>query len=223
MSPTTIVGIVVILALIVYLVVYGNPTAAAIGSEITILKGSMRGASERSEGIVLPPSYNQPQGLTYSYACWVLVKDFTTGYGKRRQVFSKNDSPGLFLDSTSNTLVVKISTFKDVETILIPNIPAQKWIHFALVVDQHAVDIYINGMLRRHHTLSQLPKENDSPINMGGEWNGVLARLSSWARSISVEEVKKLAAAPLPDDLDRKPAGPQYFDITWYIGRLYSA
>jgi len=90
------------------------------------------------------------------------------------------------------------------------------------VVDQHAVDVYINGILREHRTLNQLPKQNESPIKMGGDWNGVLARLSYWARSISVEEVKKLAAEPLPDDLDRKPSGPTYFDITWYIGRLYS-
>lgn len=225
MSPATIVGLVVILALVVYLVVYGNPMSVP-GSEVPILKGSMRGNTERTEGILLPQSYNQPQGLTFSYACWILVKDFTTGYGKRRQIFSKDNSPGLFLDATSNTLIVRLNTFKNTflktETLMIPNIPAQKWIHFALVVDQQAVDIYINGVLRRHHTLEQLPKQNDAPVKMGGDWNGVLARLSYWARSLSVEEIKKLAAAPLPDDLDRKPAGPQYFDITWYIGRLYS-
>jgi hypothetical protein len=222
MSPTAIVVGVVALAAIVYLVVYGNPSPA-IGSEIQILKGSMRANTERVETILLPTSYNQPQGLTYSYACWILVKDFTTGYGKARQVFSKSDSPGLFLDSTSNALTVNINTFGNMEIIQIPNIPAQKWLHFALVVDQHAVDVYINGVLRQHLTLEQLPKQNESPVKMGGNWNGVLARLSYWARSISAEEVKKLAAEPLPDDLDRKPAGPQYFDITWYIGRLYSA
>ena len=222
MSATAIVVGVIVLAAIVYFIIYGNPSAP-VGSEIQILKGSMRGNTERTEGILLPTSYNQPEGLTYSYAAWILVKDFTTGYGKRRQIFSKDDSPGVFLDSTSNALVVKIQTFGKPETIHIPNIPAQKWIHFALVVDQHAVDVYINGVLRQHHTLEQLPKQNDSPIKLGGDWNGVLARVSYWARSISVEEVKKLAAAPLPDELDRKPAGPQYFDITWYIGRLYSA
>lgn len=222
MNPIAIVVLVLVVVLLVYLVVYGNPVAVP-GSEVSILKGSMRGETERTESILLPTSYNQPQGLTYSYACWVLVKDFTTGYGNRRRIFSKEDSPGLFLDSTSNSLLVNINTFGAMESILIPNISAQKWIHFALVVDQHAVDVYINGMLREHKTLSQLPKQNEATVTMGGGWNGVLARLSYWARSLSAEEVKKLAQAPLPDDLDREPAGPQYFDITWYIGRLYSA
>lgn len=221
MSPTTIVVLVVVLAVLVYLVVYGNPVAKP-GSEVPILKGSIRGDVERSEGIVLPQSYNQPEGLTYSYACWLLVNDFTIGYGKRRRVFSKGDAPALFIDSTSNDLLVNINTFGAMETISISNIPAQKWIHFALVVDQHAVDVYINGMLREHKTLSQLPKQNNDPVKMAGGWSGVLARLSYWARSLSSDEVKRLASADAPDDLDRQPAKPQYFDITWYIGRLNS-
>ncbi len=214
--------VVVVLALVVYLVVYGNP-ATPIGSETPILRGSIRGDVERSDAIALPTSYNQPQGLTYSYACWILVKDFTVGYGTRRRIFSKEDSPGVFLDSTSNSLLVNIATFGAMESILVPNIPAQKWVHFALVVDQHAVDVYINGMLREHKTLSQLPKQNDRGVKMAGGWSGVLARLSYWARSLSGEEVKKLSRDPVPDNLERQPSAPQYFDITWYIGRLYSA
>ncbi len=214
--------VVVVLAMIVYLVVYGNPVTPP-GSETPILKGSIRGDVERSDAIVLPTSYNQPQGLTYSYACWILVKDFTVGYGTRRRIFSKGDAPGVFLDSTSNSLLVNIETFGAMESILVPNIPAQKWVHFALVVDQHAVDVYINGMLREHKTLSQLPKQNDTGVKMAGGWSGVLARLSYWARSLSGEEVKKLSRDPVPDNLERQPSAPQYFDITWYIGRLYSA
>lgn len=222
MNTSVIAAGVVVLALIVYLVVYGNPSTP-IGSETPILKGSIRGELERTDAIVLPTSYNQPQGLTYSYACWILVKDFTVGYGTRRRIFSKEDAPGVFLDSTSNSLLVNIATFGAMESILVPNIPAQKWVHFALVVDQHAVDVYINGMLREHKTLAQLPKQNDTGVKMAGGWSGVLARLSYWARSLSSEEVKKLSQAPVPDNLERQPSAPQYFDITWYIGRLYSA
>ena len=78
MNPTTIVVLVVVLAVLVYLVVYGNPVSVP-GSEISIVKGSVRGDVERTESILLPTSYNQPQGMTYSYSCWVLVTAFTTG------------------------------------------------------------------------------------------------------------------------------------------------
>lgn len=220
MSPTTILGGLAVLALIVYLLRSSGVSYA--GSVYEILKGSQRGDVETSVSSVLPISYNQPEGLTYSYACWVLVKDFTVGYGNRRRIFSRDNAPGLFIDSTSNSLVVTVTTFGALETILIPNIPAKKWVHFALVVDQHSVDVYINGMLRQHQTLTQLPKQTESAVVLGPGWQGVVARLSYWARSLRPDEVKRLAEDDLPDDLERKAPGPSYFDITWYIGRLYS-
>jgi hypothetical protein len=150
------------------------------------------------------------------------VKDFQAGYGQQRTLFSKNDAPGVYLDPTSNSILVKITTFDGVETMVIPNIPALKWVHFALVVDQDAVDIYVNGTLREHQSLTRVPKQTDAPILLGPGWDGVLARLSYWPRALSASDVESLAHAPSPDDLMRKPAAPQYFDLTWYIGRLYS-
>lgn len=187
-----------------------------------IFPTSIPGDTQQTISIALPHSYNQAGGLTYSYVGWILVKDFTKGYGTKRKIFSKDDSPGVYLDSTSNGMIVAVKTFSTTETILIPNIPAMKWIHLAIVVDQQSVDIYINGTLREHHTLSQLPKQNDSAITAGPDWDGVLARLYYYNRSLNYLEIKRLAKEPLPDDLQRKPSGPQYFDISWYIGRLYS-
>lgn len=187
-----------------------------------LFANSIPGDTQQSYAGALPKSYNQPEGITYSYAAWILVKDFTKGYGTKRRIFSKGDAPGLYLDSTSNSLMVAVKTFSTTETILIPDIPAMKWIHFALVVNQQAVDIYINGMLRQHHTLGQLPQQNDELVTVGPGWDGVLARVYYYSRSISSAEIKKLVAETPPDDLERKPSGPQYFDITWYVGRLYS-
>jgi hypothetical protein len=220
MSPWTILGAVVVLALLGYFVLFNS--GSNTGGRVDIVKGSQRGEVQTSSSLSLPISYNEPEGLTYSYACWILVKNFTVGYGNRRRIFSREDAPSLYIDSTSNSLSVTVDTFGAKEVILIPNLPAEKWIHFALVVDQHAVDVYINGTLRQHQTLAQLPKQKDTAVVMGPGWDGVLARLSYWARSLQPEEVRRLSEAPLPDDLDRKPSGPQYFDITWYIGRLYS-
>lgn len=221
MELTTIVGAIVILGLVVFLMWFA--VAPPGDDRYAIFSGSKPSDLNESFPVSLPRSFNQPEGLTYSYTAWVLVKDFTTGYGQRRRIFSKGDSPGLYIDSTSNALIVAVNTFGTTETILIPNIPAMKWMHFALVVDQHSVDIYINGILRKHHTLSQLPKLNDTAVAIGGPWNGVLARLTYFARSLNYMEVKTMMNEELPSDLERKAAGPNYFDISWYIGRLYSA
>lgn len=170
----------------------------------------------------LTPSFNQPQGRVYSYAGWLLFKDFTQGYGSRRKIFSKGDAPGLYLDATSNSLIVAVKTYSTTETILIPNIPAMKWIHFALVVDQQAVDIYINGTLRQHHTLTQLPDLTEDSLTTGPGWSGYLARLTYYRKALTYSDIST-AAGKEPPQLPEEQVGKNgYFDITWYIGRLNS-
>jgi hypothetical protein len=213
------VGIVVLLILFFTLSIAFSTSRS---NKVTIVAGSYPGDKRYSESLVLPESFNQPEGRVYSYSGWILVKDFTTGYGEKRTVLSRGDAPGIYLDSTSNALLFSVKTYGSTETILIPNIPALKWIHFALVVDQHSVDIYINGTLRQHHTLGQLPDLVEAPIVMGPGWDGVLARVNYYAYAISPSEVKTLSRDTPPDDLMRKPASPQYFDLTWYTGRLNS-
>lgn len=221
MSIAIVAGVLLVIVFIYFMIAYARP--ADSDGRYVIFDYSIPGDREESFPTQLPRSNNQAEGMTYSFTSWILIKDFTQGYGTKRRIFSKNDSPGVYLDSTSNSLLVAVDTYGSTETILIPNIPALKWIHFALVVDQHSVDVYINGLLRKHHTLGQLPQLNDAVVSIGSNWNGVLARLTYYARSLNYAEIKKMVSEPLPNDLDRKAAGPNYFDISWYIGRLYSA
>ncbi len=221
MDLSTIIGAIVVVALFGLLFYFARSPGRT--DKFVMFENSIPGDVQQSFTTFLPRSYNESQGLTYSYTAWILVKDFTRGYGERRRIFSKQDSPGLYIDSTSNSFIVAVDTYGSTETILIPNVPAMKWIHFAMVVDQHSVDIYINGILRKHHTLGQLPQLNDSAVTVGSKWDGVLSRLTYYSRSLNYIEIKEMLKEPIPNDLDRRPAAPNYFDITWYIGRLYSA
>jgi hypothetical protein len=191
---------------------------------VDIMAGSMSGKELKTYSKSIPRSVNQREGATFTYTGWILVKDFTHNYGRKRLIFSKGDCPGLYLDTTSNSLLLTVKTFGDTqETILISNIPAAKWIHFAIVVDQDSVDFYINGIIRQHHTLLQLPKQNDDPVVMGATaaagWDGVLANLQYTPRSLSAGEVAAMTTNVPTDDLTIKPSGGQYFDMSWYIGR----
>jgi hypothetical protein len=221
MDSSTILGTIVVVVLVGMLVFFARSPDRT--DKFVLFQHSIPGDVKQSFTSLLPRSYNEKEGLTYSYTAWILIKDFTRGYGERRRIFSKEDSPGVYIDSTSNSLIAAIDTYGSTETILIPNVPALKWIHFAMVVDQHSVDIYINGILKKHHTLGQLPQLNDSAVTVGSTWDGVLSRLTYYNRSLNYIEIKEMLKEPIPNDLDRRPAPPNYFDITWYIGRLYSA
>jgi hypothetical protein len=191
--------------------------------EIVIVSGSQRASVKSPFTEPIPRSFNQPEGLVFTYSGWILINDFTVGYGKPRTILDKKGAPRISIDSTSNSLIFGMKTYGSEETVLVPNIPAAKWIHFAMVVNQESVDVYINGTLRQHHTLAQLPEQNNAGVTTGSSWDGVVARVSYWPRAISAPEIQALASQPAPDSLQpRQGAGP-YFDITWYIGRLNSA
>jgi hypothetical protein len=216
----TIVAVIII-GFILWRVFYHKQSTDAID----LLTGSISGKESKIvQTNNITRSFNQKEGATFTYTGWILVKDFTYNYGRKRIIFTKNDCPGMYLDTTSNSILVVINTFANTpETILISNITANKWIHFAIVVDQDSVDIYINGVVRQHHTLLQLPKQNDSPITLGSNaaagWEGVLSNLQYTPRSLSAGEVAALTANVPKDDLTVPPSGPQYYDLTWYIGR----
>jgi hypothetical protein len=222
MEPIAIGVGVLVLGVLVYIVYVYSAESDKAPDEIVLIEGSQSGSVELQRKPVFPLAFNRPEGLTYSYTGWILIKDFTGGFGLERRVMSKGDSPGLYLNSTSNDLMLKIDTFGSKETILIPNVPAMKWLHFAIVVDQRAVDFYINGILRQHHTLAQLPKQNDSAAIFGPGWKGVIGKVVYYARSLTPTKVKTLSMESPPDDLEMKPASGSYFDISWYIGRLNS-
>jgi hypothetical protein len=219
MNPLAIVAVLGLGALFVYFFYYKAPTFDGN----TLLAGTQSGSVQTTNRFEIPLSLNEPQGITFTYSMWLLIKDFTTNYGTRRVILTKGDCPGIYIDSTSNSLVIAVKTYGTTETILIPNIPPLKWMHLAVVVDQQSVDVYINGTLRQHHTLNQLPDQNTDPVVMGGGWNGVLGNVMYQPRSLTYNEIHTLASAEPPPYTDEVIGKKNYFDITWYIGRLNSS
>lgn len=219
MSSLLILGVVIVLVGAIIWWITRKPSKEL--GYVPVTNDSRSGKDSSVSRSSLPRSENQPEGAVFSYACWILVNDFTMNYGQRRQIFSKGDCPGLYIDGTSNSLIVAVKTYGSTETMLISNIPAKKWMHFAMTVDQYAVNVYINGRLRLFHTLTQLPDQNDEPVNMGNPgWDGVLAKLRYYPRALAMSEVDQMSREQVPSDLYKPPEGPQYLDVSWYTGRI---
>ena len=219
MNPLPIVFVLGLGALFLYFMYYRAPKFDGN----TLLMGTQSGSVQTTNRFDIPLSLNEPEGITFTYSMWLLIKDFTTNYGTRRTILTKGDCPGIYIDATSNSLIVAVKTYGTTETILISNIPALKWMHLAVVVNQQSVDVYINGTLRQHHTLNQLPDQNSEPVIMGGGWNGVLGNVMYQPRTLTYNEIHALASADPPPYEDQVIGKKNYFDITWYIGRLNSS
>lgn len=189
---------------------------------VHLQNGTQSGKVPYTSSVTLPRSNNQAEGATFSFDGWFEVSDFTYGNGTQRVVFSHNDCPGLYLASQGGSILVTLTTYGAMESILIDNIPAQKWIHIAIVITQYTADVYINGILRRHHTLTQLPKQEDAPTQIGSSSNGFdgqVGGLTYYARALTATEVSMHAAAAPPASLVHAPEAGSYLDMTWYTGR----
>jgi hypothetical protein len=216
------IGGILLLVLLVGLIVYYAMSMRPSDGATTLLSGSQSTSVSTTLPYSLPTSMNQPEGIVFSYSMWMLIKDFTTGYGQQRVVLTKGDCPGIYIDSTSNSLIVKIKTYGSTESVLISNLPAMKWIHLAVVVNQQAVDVYINGTLRQHHTLHQLPDQNSDSVKIGSGWNGVVGNIKYYPRTLRYEEVRVQSQETPPPDMQPKVGISNYLDMTWYTGRLNS-
>lgn len=220
-----LVAIATIAGLWWYFKTYGN---VGVGDYQTIQKASQDGRKSTTTNVSLQRSMNQKEGLTFSYTCWLRIDDFTYRYGEQRVVFTKGPEdlsamcPAVLIDGTTNSLLVKIDTFGGTEVIPISNIPAKKWMHLALAVDQDSIDIYVNGTLHTHHTLTQVPKQNNSVVRTGvkGGFEGKVANLVYYAYFLTPETVQaSMQSPPTPDSSDISAPTPPYFDISWWTGR----
>lgn len=225
---TVAVAVIVAVVVVGAAYLYFRSKGTNAGSD-SILTSAVDATKPLTSKGVLPKSYDQDKGLTFSYTCWLLFDDFTYRMGTPKVIFVKGPEdlssmcPGVFLDSNTNSILVKMDTFGTQEVIPISNIPAKKWIHFGLVVDQDSVDVYVNGTLHTHHTLAQLPKQNPSPVHVGtsGGFKGKIADLNYYNYFLTPEQIKgNMGNVPQsnPDEVKTTPQ-PPYFDVTWWTGR----
>jgi len=224
---TTLISIVVAIAIVVAAYFYFSSTAS-VSNYTTIQSSTEDGRKSFRSNKALPRSLDQSEGLTFSYTCWIKIDDFSYRYGEPKVVFTKGSEdlktmcPALLVDANTNTLLVKVDTFGGTDTIPISNIPAKKWIHVALAVDQDSVDVYINGNLYIHHSLSQVPKQNNSTVSTGvaGGFDGKLANLQYYSYFMTADGVSKsMASTPQPDPNDIGGPLPPYFDMSWWTSR----
>jgi hypothetical protein len=211
----------------VYLVYRAFNSPTSVSNVLTIVGPISDGRKQFSSPLTIPKSFNEKQGMTFSYGCWVKINDFSYRYGAPKVIFTKGPidltsmCPALFLDSTSNSLIVKIDTFGGTEVIPIGNIPAKKWVHIAIAISQDAVDIYVDGNLYLHHSLTQVPKQNLETVHTttAGGFDGAIAGLTYYKYLLTPDSIAGImASAPtVGPDTD---ALPPYRDNSFWLSHL---
>jgi hypothetical protein len=98
----------------------------------------------------------------YSYSIWVYIKDWSYKNGENKIIFSRKDGngkagPEVFLGPTDNTLTVSVDYTGGRTDCQVTQVPIQAWVNIIVVLNNQALDIYIDGKLTRTCVLGGVP------------------------------------------------------------------
>lgn len=197
--------------------------------------------------ITIYPSVNAPSGLEFSYSCFLLINKSTFQGSQQglRHIFHKGSPvykplmcPGVFVKNNENTLVVYMNEVSSWNTFCeIPNIPVGKFFHFAIIVRNMNVDVYINGNVAHRTTLNSVPKQNfgdvyvfkteafsdatsnlDNPFVVLGSATGLISRLQYMGYALNYEQIDSLVrAGPSSKLVSATQNLPPYLADDWWV------
>ena len=162
-------------------------------------------------------SDNETHGMEFTWSVWIYLEDATfEDTSEYKHIFHKgsdrlaktsssyqgtyypNNAPGLYIDPTTNNLLVKMNTFASIEeNIEVENIPLNKWLNIILRLNkQNQLDIYINGILTKRHMLSGVAKQNygDVYLSMNGGFSGFTSGLRYFNSAIGVNQIQGIVS-----------------------------
>lgn len=154
----------------------------------------------RKELRINPQQIDQTFPNQFTYSAWFYFKpsNFMPSEKKDwRSVLIKGDpvssgdqfrkmTPGIYLTPYKNNMICSINTSKGVnngpvlgESLILENIPVNKWFQLVLVMQTRSLDAYVNGLLEKSITLTGSPVTNDDPLIKGydGGFDGNIAYL----------------------------------------------
>lgn len=135
---------------------------------------------------------------------------------------------GSMINNKRANLLLVMNTFQPsstdsqfAESILIKNIPVQKWVNCAIRVQNTTVDIYVNGVMTQRKVLNNLPRQNyyDTYIGENNGFQGNISALSYYDYALRYDEIQSIfGRGPNLTKIDDTPIRPgnDYISSSWY-------
>jgi hypothetical protein len=182
------------------------------------------------------PIVRSTNGLGFTWSTWIYVDDFEYLKGQYKHVFSKgnsdldnnglvfpNNAPGVYLTPNDNNLLILMNTFENYnESIVIPNIPLNKWMNIIIRCDGSVVDVYINGTIAQSLHATGVIKQNfgDVYVSLNGGFSGYTSNLWYYNYPLGTAEIQALFKWG-PNTNMKKKKGSEYTDylsLRWFFG-----
>jgi hypothetical protein len=154
-------------------------------------------------------SVNGTDGVEFTWSVWIFISNLQTNAGIYKHIFSKgnsnlnqnglispNNAPGLYIAPNTNTLVVMMNTFNNInEEIAIPDIPMNKWVNVIIRCQGTVLDVYVNGTITRSINLTGVPKQNygEVYVAMNGGFAGYISNLWYYNYALGTSAIQSIA------------------------------
>ena len=161
-------------------------------------------------------STNENQGVEFSWNLWVFIDDiyyesdhyrhifhkgdqnFTASIDEQNGISHPNNAPGMYLapgQEHGNRFVILFNTYEEIlERVEVDDIPIEKWICVTIRCQNKTIDVYINGVLTKRHTLKGAPKQNygNVYITQNRGFGGYLSELRYFNYAINYNKIKEI-------------------------------
>ena len=151
-------------------------------------------------------SNNGRSGAEFTWSVWLFLNLGATNDTK--PIFVKGNppntytsglyetnGPGMYVGSTNGVGKLTLA-FDDVEngqnTMEIPNLPLQKWVHIAYRLQNTILDVYINGVIQNRLQMTHAPKQNYYDVTVCGGFSGYLSNLRYYNRALTVFDINNI-------------------------------
>jgi hypothetical protein len=193
-------------------------------------------------------SSNQTDGLEFTWSVWIYIEDLIYKKDEYKHIFHKgtmdsllqqssvdgtgsvvpgrsfpNNAPGLYIAPNTNDLVVVMNTFENPnETVIVPDIPLNKWVNVIIRCDDTTLDVYINGTIIKRHQLSGVPRQNydDVYAAANGGFSGYISNL--WYHNYAlgtnaIESIVDNGPNLRMKGQDMLQSEPYYLSLRWFF------
>jgi hypothetical protein len=215
------------------IIISQNPNVP--GSKVVHLSNDERTGIEFSYSFYLhvnPSSFTEHMGLLHI---------FHKGYASQFPLLA----PGVYMRSDTNTLRVYMNTYKTWNNwVEVENIPVSKWVHVTIVCKNNALEIFINGNLKKKLSFDgyppyqnyqdivcfssksinmssnvSVPSLDEGGFSVKGAMKGLLSSLTYHSYALCYSEIQQLMqegpSKKMESSLDVANI-PPYLDDTWW-------
>lgn len=140
-----------------------------------------------------------------------------------------DNGPGLYLTQIKSKgdhadtlgLAIVMNTYRNIlESIVVPDISLKKWLCVTIRVMGSNIDVYINGIIVKRHTLDDVPKQNygDVFISANKGFSGSISKMQYFNRALDAKEIYSIVESGPNMKVDESLlVTPPYYSSDWYF------